>query len=138
MIFLLDVQQRSEKELRKVVTAEDAPIALRVVLHDAATYDVATGKGGLNGSIVNRYVLFPVLWQAHATHETVELERCPAYPDCIHGSEWSVQPWSRVCAGAMRYMWASTHGTMIIHVNSSQSVTTQNDLQSISSSAHLA
>ncbi|KAL3132609.1 hypothetical protein ABBQ32_009138 [Trebouxia sp. C0010 RCD-2024] len=45
--------QRSEKEIKKVVTAGDAPIALRVVLHDAATYDVATGKGGLNGSIVN-------------------------------------------------------------------------------------
>ena len=51
------VQQRSEKELRKVLTPEDAPVALRVVLHDAATYDVATGKGGLNGSIVNRYAL---------------------------------------------------------------------------------
>lgn len=45
--------QRSEKELKKVLTAEDAPVALRVVLHDAATFDVATGKGGLNGSIVN-------------------------------------------------------------------------------------
>ena len=48
------MQQRSEKELKKVLTAEDAPVALRLVLHDAATYDVATGKGGLNGSIVNR------------------------------------------------------------------------------------
>ena len=57
MTVLLELQQRSEKELRKVVSAEDAPIALRVVLHDAATYDVATGKGGLNGSIVNRYLL---------------------------------------------------------------------------------
>ena len=54
MIVIRAVQQRSEKELKKVLTAEDAPIALRVVLHDAATYDVATGKGGLNGSIVNR------------------------------------------------------------------------------------
>lgn len=39
-----------------MVTAADAPIALRVVLHDAATYDVATGKGGLNGSIIKRYL----------------------------------------------------------------------------------
>lgn len=53
------MQQRSEKELKKVVTAEDAPVALRVVLHDAATYDVATGNGGLNGSIVNRYMRSP-------------------------------------------------------------------------------
>lgn len=58
---LLDMQQRSEKEIKKVVTAGDAPIALRVVLHDAATYDVATGKGGLNGSIVNRYLLLLAL-----------------------------------------------------------------------------
>lgn len=57
MTIILHVQQRSEKELKKVLTAEDAPVALRVVLHDAATYDVATGKGGLNGSIVNRQVL---------------------------------------------------------------------------------
>lgn len=49
-----DLQQRSEKELRKVVTADDAPVALRLVIHDAATFDVATGKGGLNGSIINR------------------------------------------------------------------------------------
>lgn len=48
------MQQRSEKELRKVIGAADAPTALRLVLHDAATYDVKTGKGGLNGSIVNR------------------------------------------------------------------------------------
>lgn len=47
------LSQRSEKELRKVVTAGDAPVALRLVIHDAATFDVATGKGGLNGSIIN-------------------------------------------------------------------------------------
>lgn len=50
----LDLQQRSEKELKKVVTPEDAPTALRLVIHDAATFDVATGQGGLNGSIINR------------------------------------------------------------------------------------
>ncbi len=50
----LDLQQRSEKELKKVVTPEDAPTALRLVIHDAATFDVATGQGGLNGSIITR------------------------------------------------------------------------------------
>lgn len=59
LTVIFHVQQRSEKELKKVVTPEDAPVALRVVLHDAATYDVATGKGGLNGSIVNRYMRSP-------------------------------------------------------------------------------
>lgn len=52
--LVVDLQQRSEKELRKVVTPEDAPTALRLVIHDAATYDVASGQGGLNGSIINR------------------------------------------------------------------------------------
>ena len=37
-----------------MVTPEDAPTALRLVIHDAATFDVATGQGGLNGSIINR------------------------------------------------------------------------------------
>ena len=50
----MDLQQRSERELKKVVTPEDAPTALRLVIHDAATYDVASGQGGLNGSIINR------------------------------------------------------------------------------------
>ena len=50
----MSLQQRSERELKKVVTPEDAPTALRLVIHDAATYDVASGQGGLNGSIVNR------------------------------------------------------------------------------------
>lgn len=35
-----------------MVTAGDAPAALRLLLHDAATYDVATKTGGVNGSIV--------------------------------------------------------------------------------------
>ena len=38
-----------------MLSKEDAPAALRLVLHDAATYDIATGKGGPNGSIVLRY-----------------------------------------------------------------------------------
>ncbi|CAL5222505.1 g4879 [Coccomyxa viridis] len=43
---------RTQKEFRKGLAAEDAPACLRLVLHDAATYDVETGTGGLNGSIV--------------------------------------------------------------------------------------
>lgn len=44
--------QRSEAELKKVLGPEDAPIALRLVINDAATYDIASGKGGVNGSII--------------------------------------------------------------------------------------
>ncbi|CAL8460517.1 g46 [Coccomyxa elongata] len=43
---------RAEGELKKVLTAEDAPATLRLALHDAATFDINTGTGGLNGSIV--------------------------------------------------------------------------------------
>ena len=49
------LQKRAETELRKVLSKEDTPAALRLVLHDAATYDIATGKGGPNGSIVLRW-----------------------------------------------------------------------------------
>ena len=45
-------QARAEQELKKVLTADDAPAALRLVLHDAATYNTDSGTGGLNGSIV--------------------------------------------------------------------------------------
>ncbi|CAK0787502.1 hypothetical protein CVIRNUC_010722 [Coccomyxa viridis] len=45
-------KERAEKEFRKGLSAEDAPDCLRLVLHDAATYDIASGTGGLNGSIV--------------------------------------------------------------------------------------
>lgn len=41
-----------ESELKKELKSSDAPDTLRLVLHDAGTYDVATGTGGLNGSIV--------------------------------------------------------------------------------------
>ena len=47
-------QARAEQELRNVRTADDAPAALRLVLHDAATYDADSGTGGVNGSIVLR------------------------------------------------------------------------------------
>lgn len=43
-------------ELKKVLTPEDAPLAVRLVLADAASYDVNTGKGGINGSIILSYV----------------------------------------------------------------------------------
>lgn len=48
-------QVRAEAELKKVLTAEDAPATLRLVLHDAATYNANAGTGGLNGSIVMRW-----------------------------------------------------------------------------------
>lgn len=51
-------QQRTEKELRKVLKPEDAATALRLVLHDAVTYDASTGEGGVNGSIILRYALY--------------------------------------------------------------------------------
>ena len=38
--------------LKKTLTKEDAQDALRAVLHDAGTYDIKDGSGGLNGSIV--------------------------------------------------------------------------------------
>lgn len=50
----LVIQVRAEGELKKVLDAEDAPAALRLVIHDAATYDIRSGTGGLNGSIVLR------------------------------------------------------------------------------------
>lgn len=37
--------------LRETVTAADASACMRLVLHDAGTYDIATGTGGFNGSI---------------------------------------------------------------------------------------
>lgn len=46
------LQARAEQAFRKGLTAEDAPGCLQLVLHDAATYDIASGTGGLNGSIV--------------------------------------------------------------------------------------
>ena len=52
MLPSLIIQARAEKEFRKGLQAEDAPACLRLLLHDAATYDVETGTGGLNGSIV--------------------------------------------------------------------------------------
>ena len=38
--------------LGKGLSKKDAPSALRAVLHDAGTYDLKDGSGGLNGSIV--------------------------------------------------------------------------------------
>lgn len=38
--------------MSKVLTSADAPAALRLLLHDAATYDAAARTGGVNGSIV--------------------------------------------------------------------------------------
>ncbi|KAL6779874.1 hypothetical protein ACKKBG_A14095 [Auxenochlorella protothecoides x Auxenochlorella symbiontica] len=50
--IIADVQRRALKALKQELTAADASSALRLVLHDAATYNVATGTGGVDGSIV--------------------------------------------------------------------------------------
>ena len=44
--------QRCDKALKDVITGEDARIALRLVLHDAGTYDLATKSGGIDGSVI--------------------------------------------------------------------------------------
>lgn len=49
---LLALQKRSGEEFKKVLTAADAPAAMKLLLHDAGTYDKATGTGGCDGSIV--------------------------------------------------------------------------------------
>lgn len=45
-------QQRAEKGLFEGLSRDEANIALRLVLHDAATYNLESGTGGINGSIV--------------------------------------------------------------------------------------
>lgn len=47
-----DFQSRAVAQLQKTLSAGDAPAALRLLLHDAATYDAASGTGGVNGSVV--------------------------------------------------------------------------------------
>lgn len=44
--------QRCDKALKEIVTGDDARVALRLVLHDAGTYDFATKSGGIDGSVV--------------------------------------------------------------------------------------
>jgi hypothetical protein len=48
--------QRAQKTLREVLTAEDAPACVRLALHDAGTYDLATKAGGFDGSIALKWV----------------------------------------------------------------------------------
>lgn len=43
---------RAELALKEVLTAEDAPFAVRLAFNDAATYDLATFPSGLDGSII--------------------------------------------------------------------------------------
>jgi L-ascorbate peroxidase len=50
--IIKEVQSRSAEEFKKVLTAADAPAAMKLLLHDAGTYDRATGTGGCDGSIV--------------------------------------------------------------------------------------
>lgn len=47
-----DMQARAERELAKVLTGADAPQCMGLVFNDAGTYDIATGTGGMDGSIV--------------------------------------------------------------------------------------
>lgn len=52
---------RSQKlaigEISAEITGKDAADTLRLVLHDAGTYDINTGTGGINGSIVLKYTI---------------------------------------------------------------------------------
>ena len=45
------LQARVLDELKAVLTSDDAPNAVRALINDAGTYDVATDTGGFNGSI---------------------------------------------------------------------------------------
>ncbi|EFJ45738.1 hypothetical protein VOLCADRAFT_105827 [Volvox carteri f. nagariensis] len=49
---LKDFRLRAEAAIKEVLGAADASACMRLVLHDAATYDAATKTGGLDGSIV--------------------------------------------------------------------------------------
>lgn len=50
-LHLVLVQGLVRDELAKILTADDASDVIRLILHDAGTYDIATGTGGFNGSI---------------------------------------------------------------------------------------
>ncbi len=50
-------QERAQLELKKDLTAADRPTAWRLLFNDAASYNVQTGKGGVNASIVLEYGL---------------------------------------------------------------------------------
>lgn len=55
-------QAAAEKVLREKFKKEDAPLLLRLILHDAATYDADTKTGGFDGSIlINRLVPFKTI-----------------------------------------------------------------------------
>lgn len=44
--------QRCDKALKDIVTGDDARLALRLVLHDAGTFDRASKTGGIDGSVI--------------------------------------------------------------------------------------
>ncbi|PSC75757.1 Thylakoid lumenal 29 kDa chloroplastic [Micractinium conductrix] len=50
--ILAELEKRADDELSKVLTAADAPAAMRLLLADAGSYDAATKTGGCDGSIV--------------------------------------------------------------------------------------
>lgn len=46
------LQGRTTEEMKKVLSAADAPQVAKLLLHDCATFDRETGTGGCNGSVV--------------------------------------------------------------------------------------
>ena len=64
------MQQIVEGELKKGLKQEDAADTVRLVLHDAGTYDIKTGTGGLNGSIRFRCVHQATAWYMDASPES--------------------------------------------------------------------
>ncbi|PNW83243.1 hypothetical protein CHLRE_05g233900v5 [Chlamydomonas reinhardtii] len=49
---LKEFRTRAEAAIKEVVTTEDGPLCVRLVLNDAADWDPVTKTGGVNGSIV--------------------------------------------------------------------------------------
>ena len=49
--LMADFMARCEAEFARVLTKEDAPGLLRLLILDAATYDAGTKSGGVNGSV---------------------------------------------------------------------------------------
>eukprot|EP00892_Ulva_mutabilis_P005537 jgi/Ulvmu1/3355/UM156_0012.1 len=47
-----EVLKRAQAEISKVVTKDDASKAVRLVFNDAATFDVASKTGGMDGSVI--------------------------------------------------------------------------------------
>ena len=61
-------QERAQLELKKDLTAADRPTAWRLLFNDAASYNVQTGKGGVNASIVLEYDFHLSMWKVLLMH----------------------------------------------------------------------